>query len=93
MINVHSYIRCILYASPLCGAGFPLTISLREVRGCVQVGSAHVVTVPLGADPSLLGPLVTATGRQCCGGRGPVRADGRVLIHDAAERPTRAGVL
>lgn len=82
-----------LYNSPLCGAGILLTISFREIWGRVQVGSAHVVAVPLGADPSLLGPLVTATGWQRCGGRGPVCADGRVLIHDAAERPSRAGVL
>lgn len=79
--------------SPLCSTGFPLTISLREVWGRVKVGSAHVVAVPLGADASLLGPLVTVTWRQCCGGRGPVRADGRVLIHNAAERPAGAGVL
>lgn len=57
------------------------------------MGSAHVVAVPLGADPSLLGPLITATGWQSGGGRGPIRADGCVLIHDAAERPTRARVL
>lgn len=57
------------------------------------MGSAHVVAVPLGADPSLLGSLVAATGRQRRGGRGPVRADGRVLVHDAAERPAGAGVL
>lgn len=57
------------------------------------MGSAHVVAVPLGADPSLLGPLVPATGWQRCGGRGPIRADGCVFIHNAAERPARAGVL
>ncbi len=57
------------------------------------MGSAHIVAVPLGADPSLLSPLVTATGWQRCGGRGPIRADGCVLVHDAAERPAGAGVL
>lgn len=57
------------------------------------MGSAHVVAVPLGADPSLLGPLIAAAGRQGGGGRGPVGADGRVLVHDAAEGPAGAGVL
>lgn len=57
------------------------------------MGSAHVVAVPLGADPSLLGPLITATGGQGRGGRGPVGADGCVLVHDAAQGPTGAGVL
>lgn len=57
------------------------------------MGSAHVVPVPLGTDPSLLGSLVPVARWQCCGGRGPVCADGRVLIHDAAERPAGAGVL
>lgn len=74
-------------------AGFPLTISLRQVRGRVQVGSAHVVAVSLGADPSLWDPLLTVDGRRYCGGRGPVGADGRVLVHDAAERPAGARVL
>lgn len=70
-----------------------LTISLREVGGRVQVSSAHVVAVPLGADPSLLGPVVAVARRHRCCGRGPVRGDGCVLVHNAAERPAGAGVL
>lgn len=71
----------------------PLTVSLRQVWGCVEVCPAHVVPVSLGADASLLGPLVAGRDTRN-GGRGPVGAqDGRVLIHDAAERPAGAGVL
>lgn len=73
--------------------GSPLTVSLREVWGRMQVGSAHVVPVPLGTDPSLLGTLVSVARRQSSGRRGAVGADRRVLIHDAAEGPTGAGVL
>lgn len=70
-----------------------LTISLWEVWGSVQVGSTHVIAVPLGADPSLLGSLVTATCWQLCGRRSPICGDGCVLIHDAAKRPSRARVF
>lgn len=59
----------------------------------MQVGSTHVIAVPLGADPSLLGSLVTATCWQLCGRRSPICGDGCVLIHDAAERPPRARVF
>lgn len=70
-----------------------LTVSLWQVRRGVEVGPAHVVPVSLGADASLLGPLVAGRDTRN-GGRGPVGAqDGRVLIHDAAERPAGAGVL
>lgn len=59
----------------------------------VQVGSAHVVAVPLRSDPSLLNSLVAVTWRQHCCGRGAIRAHWCVLVYDAAERPARTGVL
>lgn len=72
----------------------PLTVSLRQVWGCVEVCPAHVVPVSLGADASLLDPRVTATAGQHTDGRPVGRHDRRVLIHHAAEGPPGgAGVL
>lgn len=59
----------------------------------VQVRSAHIVAVPLRSHPPLLGSLVAVAGRQRRGRCGTVRADGGVLVYDAAERPSRAGIL
>lgn len=57
------------------------------------MGSAHVIAVPLGADPSLLRTLVVAADRQGCGRRGTVCGDRCVFIYNAAERPAGTGVL
>lgn len=70
-----------------------LTIALGQVWRCVQVGSAHVIAVPLGAHPALLGSLFAAAGWGLCGGRRPICGDGCVLVHNAAEGPSRARVL
>ena len=59
----------------------------------MQVGSAHVVAVPLRSDPPLLGSLLPVDWLRDRGGRRPVGADRRVFIHDAAERPAGARVL
>lgn len=73
-----------LVFSPGCACSQILTVSLGKVRVRVQMGSAHVVAVPLRTDPSLLRPLVAVARRQRCGGRGAVRANRRVLVHNAA---------
>lgn len=57
------------------------------------MGSAHVIAVPLGADPFLLSPLVVATDRQGCGRCGTICGDRCVFIYNAAERPAGTGVL
>lgn len=57
------------------------------------MGSAHVIAVPLGADPFLLSLLVVATDRQDCGRCGTVCGDRCVFIYNAAERPAGTGVL
>ena len=67
------------------------TVSLGQVGGGMQVGPAHVVAVTLRSDTPLLGALLCGWGHG--GGRGPIGANGRVLVHDAAEGPARAGVL
>ncbi len=53
------------------------------------MSSAHVVSVSLRANPSLLHPGVIRRNARCPVGR----HDGRVLIHRTAERPARARVL
>lgn len=65
------------------------TVSLRQVGGGVQVCPAHVVPVPLRAHPPLRQPRI----RRLPAGRAVGAADGRVLIHQAAQRPARARVL
>lgn len=54
-----------------------LTISFREVGRSVQVCPAHVVPVPLGADPPLGQPRIRRLPAGCAVGA----ADGSVLVH------------
>lgn len=53
------------------------------------MSSAHVVSVPLRANPPLLHPWVIRRYARCPVGR----HDGRVLIHQAAEWPAGTRVL
>lgn len=65
------------------------TVALGKVGRRVQVRAAHVVAVPLRSDAALLHPQVaTLHPRRSIG-----RHDGRVLVHQAAERPPGAGIL
>lgn len=65
------------------------TVALGQVGRRVQVRAAHVVAVPLRADAALLHPQVSALHPR----RSVGCHDGRVLVHQAAERPPGAGIL
>lgn len=63
--NLQKACKCDIFSlfTRLCACSQILTVSLGKVRVRVQMGSAHVVAVPLRTDPSLLRSLVAVARR------------------------------